>query len=416
MEEVMRSLHPVILSLFAIAAVARPAVAQSQRTIDSAGVRVVLNPDPGANPPGFRLSVRPRVAIGQVEGSPEYQLFRADQAFVLSDGTLVVANTGTQELRFYDRSGKYLRTAGKKGQGPGEFASLELVGPFAGDSLLISDTQLKRYSIFDRAGRFARSFPAPTELGPVFHLTPGILGSRRLVAFASVVGPFYREPSPRLRRPVTIHFLASEGRVDGTLGEFPGTEIMTGGAARAMTTGPVIFGRRLHATARGNRIAVANDDQYSVRVYDEAGKLLQVVRQSRKPVAPRPGDFEKALPPGLQGGATPNSPLARNLKAMLDDRYEYATLPAFGGPGGETSSLRLDPAGILWVQEYQIDRDEPGAWQAFDRDGVFVGRLELPDRSTLLDVGADWVLLRTLDELDVEHVQLYGLERPSGAR
>jgi hypothetical protein len=115
MEDAMRDLRPVIVAFLAVAVVARPAMAQSPRTTDSAGVRVVLNPDPGSNPPSFRLSARPRVSIGKVEGAPEDQLFRANQAFVLSDGSIVVSNTGTQELRFYDRTGKVPAHGGKKG-------------------------------------------------------------------------------------------------------------------------------------------------------------------------------------------------------------------------------------------------------------------------------------------------------------
>jgi hypothetical protein len=383
---------------------------------DSAGVRVVTNAAPRANGPSFRLSAAPRASIGQVQGAPEYELFRATQAFVLGDGTIVVANSGTQELRFFDRAGKYLRTAGRSGEGPGEFAFLTVIGPFAGDSLLVSDTRLKRYSVFDRAGKFVRSFPAPAELGPINYLTAGVVGDGRLVAFGNFIGPVPEE-SARQRRTVPIRFVTTDGRLAGTLGEFPGTEVMTGGATRAMTTGPVIFGRRLHVRARGDRIAVGNDDRYSVRIYDGSGKLLHVVRQTRAPVTVRPDDFERALPPTLRGGATPNGALGRNLRAMIDDvMYRYTTLPAYGGAGSETSSLRFDPAGGLWVQEYQIESEEPAAWQAFDRDGVFLGRLALRARATLLDVGADWVLLRTLDELDVEHIQLYGLERPARSR
>src|SRR5262245_28522108 len=92
-------------------------VAQAAPQIsDSAGVRVVTNPVPGANAPVFRLSARPRVSIGVVEGSPEYQIFQASRGTVLSDGSILVVNGGTQQARIYDKAGKYLRSVGKKGQ------------------------------------------------------------------------------------------------------------------------------------------------------------------------------------------------------------------------------------------------------------------------------------------------------------
>ena len=399
----------VTLSAGSVAAQAAPQIT------DSAGVRVVVNPEPRPNGPAFRLSVRPRVSIGQVEGAPEYQLFRATQGTLLADGTIVVSNTGTQELRFYDRTGKYLRSAGRKGQGPGEFATLSLVGTLAADSLLISDFQLKRYSVFDRAGKFVRSFPAPTELGPITYANAGVLRDGRLVAFRGAAGP-EPEASSRLRKPVTLYFVSRDGAIAGALGEFPGVEMATGGRANRMAGTAVVFGRKIHAKARGDRIAVANDDAYSIRIHDASGKLLYLIRQNRAPVPVRPGDFERALPGPLRGGATPDNPLAQSLRAILDDMYKHTTMPAFGGTGSETSSFRFDPSGGLWVQEHQISPDDPQAWQAFDREGAFVGRLDLPAKVTLLDVGPDWVLLKTLDELDVEHVQLYGLERPTRPR
>ena len=86
----MRAFRWLAMSMLVAAG---PVSAQANPQItDSAGVRVVVNPAPRSNPPAFRLSARPRVSIGQVEGAPEYQLFRAHQAFVLSDGGIVVAN------------------------------------------------------------------------------------------------------------------------------------------------------------------------------------------------------------------------------------------------------------------------------------------------------------------------------------
>src|SRR5688500_16683144 len=99
---------------------------------DSAGVRVVVNPGPRANGPTFRLSAQPRASIGQVEGAPEYQLFQVNAGTVLGGGTSAIVNGGKQEFRLYDRTGKYLRSGGRKGAGPGEFAGISLVGVLTG--------------------------------------------------------------------------------------------------------------------------------------------------------------------------------------------------------------------------------------------------------------------------------------------
>ncbi|MFQ5702894.1 MAG: hypothetical protein ACE5HT_02620 [Gemmatimonadales bacterium] len=73
---------------------------------------------------GWRLADRPTVDIGEQQHDPNYQLFRVASAIRLSDGRIVIANAGTQELRFYDPDGMYDATTGGAGDGPGEFRNI----------------------------------------------------------------------------------------------------------------------------------------------------------------------------------------------------------------------------------------------------------------------------------------------------
>jgi len=47
----------------------------------------------------------------------------------------------------------------------------------------------------------------------------------------------------------------------------------------------------------------------------------------------------------------------------------------------------------------------------FDREGVFVARVHMPPRLNILEVGDDYVLGLARDDIDVEHVRLYRLEK-----
>ena len=51
-------------------------------------------------------------------------LHYARDATKLSDGRIVVANGGSDELRIFDRSGTHVGTWGGQGEGPGEFTAL----------------------------------------------------------------------------------------------------------------------------------------------------------------------------------------------------------------------------------------------------------------------------------------------------
>lgn len=379
-------------------------LAQSRPQLsDSAGVPVVTNPVPGAGSPRLRLSAEPRLSVGVVEGAPAYQLFRASGGTVLADGSVLVVDGGTQEARVFDRAGKHLRTIGKKGQGPGEFTGISLVGVLPGDSIVLADRPGKRIAVFTREGILARTLAAPEALG-IFFDTYGLLADGSI----SIAGRSIPAPSAPavVRRPLAVSWLSLR---DGSLrpfGEFPGAEIFQVG----MTTGPLVFGRGIHAAARGDRIAVGNDDAYSIRLYDGSGRIRLVVREPRGAVKVSAGEWEEAVPPGFRDGSAANSP----FKKVYDEQPHLPTRPSWGGWCSPTC-LRLDQAGNLWVQEFAANAfGERQAWHAFDRQGKFLGQLDLPPRSFLLDVGADWVLLNQKDEMDVERVMLFGLEGAAG--
>jgi hypothetical protein len=53
-----------------------------------------------------------------------------------------------------------------------------------------------------------------------------------------------------------------------------------------------------------------------------------------------------------------------------------------------------------------------GVHQVFDRDGLLIGRVEGPEGFEITDSGPDYILGVAKDDLDVERVRLYRLERP----
>lgn len=122
---------------------------------DSAGIRIVTSARPAwGEGEGWRVSAEPSVSIGVLEGDPDYQLYQALDAARLSDGTIVVANSGTKELRFYDSSGRHIRSVGGEGGGPGEFDGFMFVGVAAGDTIIVWDSSAKRVSRFAAEGTF----------------------------------------------------------------------------------------------------------------------------------------------------------------------------------------------------------------------------------------------------------------------
>lgn len=92
--------------------------------------------------------VEPHVLeIGAVSGEVPYLFDNIVNAVRLSNGTIVVANAGTRELRFFDSSGRFLYAQGRQGEGPGEYRTLTGLWRMGGDTLVAYDRSLGRMTV-----------------------------------------------------------------------------------------------------------------------------------------------------------------------------------------------------------------------------------------------------------------------------
>ena len=92
---------------------------------DSAGIVMAESPLE-ASGDEWRLQLPPVLLIGRSEGTGEGpDLFgRINQVIRLSSGDIAVAEGLAAEIRVFDDGGGHLRTFGRRGEGPGEFANL----------------------------------------------------------------------------------------------------------------------------------------------------------------------------------------------------------------------------------------------------------------------------------------------------
>ncbi len=77
--------------------------------------------------------------------------------------------------------------------------------------------------------------------------------------------------------------------------------------------------------------------------------------------------------------------------------------------------LRVTPRGRIWVMQRRPPSDSALAVEVYGLDGRHLARVELPPRFELHEIGEDYVLGRYRDELDVNYVRLYALEKPPGS-
>jgi hypothetical protein len=371
---------------------------------DSAGIEIVESAS-GAwrDGSGWAVSEVPDLDIGVLEGAPEYQLFQARDARRLSDGRLVVANGGTNELRFYDAAGTYLSSTGREGSGPGEFQQLGWVRTFAGDSMMVYDFSLGRMSVFDAGGAFARSFKiAPLgEAGFVIGVdvfSDGLVLAKSPLIFAGSI------ENGLNRRDEVFHTHTANGAVLDSLGAFPGPDqfIQSGGSGNrrfvAITSLP--FGRSPAAAVDGTRFCFGASDTYEVACYERDGVLRRLIRRSvpQRPVTP--ADVEAYQEQELSG--IDDDEARRDAERRYAEMPVPETMPAY-------ATFTFDAAGNLWVREFTVGPVTTWPWTVFDTEGRMLGTVSLPADVRVTQVGDDFVLGLWRDDVDVEHVRLYRL-------
>ncbi|UCF19484.1 MAG: hypothetical protein JSU87_16430 [Gemmatimonadota bacterium] len=373
---------------------------------DSAGVQIVENSEYAwTEGRSWRLADEPLLDIGLLDGDPEYQLFRVGSAVRLDDGRIVVANSGTHELRVYDPNGAHLISVGREGGGPGEFGELMWVRALPGDTLLTYDWRNRRLSFFDAAGDFVRSFQLQflSEMGGF----PTIIAPFGDGSLLVGVQPFLigEEIKDGLRRDTTVYLHCDrDGAVRDTLGRFPGGEVYlrtSGGAEIHVMASARAFGRFAQHAVYENGFYFSTSDSYEVGFYSSAGQLVRIVRRNQPNLQVTAEDIERYKEERLEnagGDGTTRDFVEQSLAHMPFPE----TYPAHG-------SLVVDAVGNLWVEGYRRPGDERPRWTVFDSTGRMLGVVETPERFTIHQIGSDFVLGRWADDVDVEHVRLYEL-------
>lgn len=407
MNRLLRFVVLFLMALTAACAESPESDTESGSTVrDSAGIRIVLNHAPLTETP-WQLSDEPLVTIGTVSGEPVYELFRVRGALLLRTGDIVVANAGTQELRFYGRNGRHQRTAGGEGGGPGEFRTLFWISRVGLDSLVALDFRERRLSYFDAAGRYARSvrLEASPELSnpkPVGVFADGSLlvrqGTYRLRA----------APPTRVERPEEpIYRYQQNGMTAEVLGSFPSYEVTI--APSSTVRGEEIYSRSLREFGRatvfaasGDRFYMADNASYEIRMYSIDGELGMIIRRDHEPLLVTEADI-RALRDSILA-EYPDPDVRRRVERALDEEpAPPATFPAYA------PEIRVGADGKLWVREYTRPGERHAGWSIFSPQGVWAARAQIPYGLRVLDVGADYVLGLRRDDAGVEYVQLYKL-------
>lgn len=413
----MRSTALTLSSVFCVASfgLAGCTSSDSERptfeVIDSLGVEIVLSHAEAGFGTPWVVSAEAVLRIGKGREEEPY-LFGSIRGLTrLPDGSIVVLDGQSNELRRFDPQGNHLVSFGGEGGGPGEFRSVRGGIQRAADTLLVldGDATLARFSpdgrlIAESPGRGLRAGEESTPGDWLGVLPDGVLwGLRNLPASAPALGVVDRNPmqvviSDPARTHVTV------------LGEYPGQASLEtqwyGGYYPVFMTFP-------SPNRAPSGILVGDNQTFTIDLYDSTGALLRRMAYPEGIAPPEPWQMD-ALQAALQAQYEAR-PESRRIPEANFRQWLTAMPEPEGWPG--FSHLLGDELGFVWALEYVPTDFTPAetfsARRAlvFHPSGYLMGSLELPGNVTVVEIGSDYVLGVETDSLGVQEAVLYQLTR-----
>lgn len=271
-----------------------------------------------------------------------------------SEGNLYVLDVMAMQVRAFAPDGRHLRTFGGSGAGPGEFRQPGAIvrGPEA--NLWIYDPGNSRFTVFDTNGTLRRTHPRnnPTNFNP----WPGRIDDAGRLWDAGSAGSLGAPPL------LLWTEIDGDGSGQAPLPDFQPEQFK---AAQGQTNfaAPVPFSPQFHWTLDADgRVWGGVSERYRLAHFVPGGDTLRVVELETEPVpiaaAERAAAVEELSWFTDQGG--------RIDAARIPQRK-----PAF-------TDVRTDDRGWLWVTPSLPAGSSGSAFDVFDPDGVYRGRVMLP--------------------------------------
>ena len=372
---------------------------------DSAGVRIIENSAPVSSTAPFTIDTAPLIDLGGAAGGPSQEFSGFVFPVRLSDGRLIIANGGSQELRTFDSTGRPLKPIGRGGDGPGEFRSLGWLRAGAGDTLRTYDWNTRLVSVFSPDGAFRRSFRMTPPAAALSLRPVGILEDGRLI-FQTQSRMGVNARAGVHRDTVMVLVFNANGEVTDSVGRYLGSEVWVEREENSVSLSPLPFGKDMMAVAHRSSVFVGTGDRAQVDVRTSDGRLLRIIRWPVEPVPITPAVIDAYITYTMRDW-TPESESDRaRYIASVKAAPIPKTKPAFG-------DLLVSSDGWLWVRNYnEPDYDAPPTFEVFDADGVWQGAVQMPAWFSPTHITTDFVLGIWRDDDHVQHVRMYRLTRP----
>jgi hypothetical protein len=386
---------------------------------DTIVARTAGTPDSGDT---HRLVVE--TSIGEADGADEYTFSAVADIAVGREGQMYVWDGTLKSLRLYDSTGKFVRTIGAPGAGPGEYQSSNGMAVDRRGRLIFWDPRNSRVNVYTAAG----------DLETTWRIDGGFYTTRDL--FVDTAGNTYLHRTV-WRDPVTRDSRMGYVRVDpdGVIADtleprLFGTAAPTLKAARdgASVTWSIPFHpERLSAFSPLGYFVSGPGEPYVVYVLRTDGLPIRIERAVDRPKVDPAEKAER------------REEIVFSMRQTVPDyRWDGPDIPDLKASYRE---LRVADDGRIWVRISQpseripeAERSEaappnaagqrppvrtwrePIVYEVFEPTGEFLGRIALPARTTIVRMRGNNAWGAVVDSLDIPYATRFRIEPGLGVR
>jgi len=320
--------------------------AQWKGTIEEKdGVTVVKNPaEPIYSKDVFRLEED--LTIENVEGDEEFTFQDIMHLAVDEEENIYASDTKAALIKVFDKSGNYLRTIGKKGQGPGEFLYPFEILVFPQGELMVNDLYQLRDHFFSLDGEFLRQFSNSTMT-------------------------MFRRPRVDSKGHIIVGHVNVGDPIESVLKKLDSdlNPVFTLASRPWVTKPPTIFeyfeNRRstnfVWDVTKEDSIVWGVINKYEIFVNNPEGKLIRKIIREYDGIEITKKEQEKLIKDWLG-----NNPVPPTVTLKFPKLY-----PPF-------IRLTCDEEGRIFVQTYEKTEDEEeDYYDVFDSEGKYIVRISL---------------------------------------
>ena len=286
------------------------------------------------------------------ESDENYLFYRVWDIQTDAQGNIYVLDSGATRIQKYDKTGKYLQTIGRKGQGPGEFERPVMLTLDKDNNLYVGE--MAKIHKFDHRGKFVK-----TAIIPFFYMnfSPDDRGNFVVTGRITIEGA----------QNLGVLILDSKGEIRKKIAEFPGLPMHETGMTISHDYSPEL---RFAAIA-GKGFVYGYNMDYKLYIADWSGKNVTIFDKQEPTHTISRKEKNKIIDDLVKNTANAQLGWSKSLVEKMANLPHQR--PFF-------DRIRVDNKGRIYIRLRRsvLDESKEMSFDVFGSDGHYLYSTKLP--------------------------------------